>query len=489
MGKIIPTTTVAPKPQPTRFPPVSAPPVVIVLTPPTTTTIPPVARLSVTNADFGQVTVGALSAPQGVSVVNDGNVALSVVSVTTDGPFVAGDSTCPVGLTLNPGQTCIVQVSFGPTNTGPQNGQLVLAASGAPGSVGATGVGTLTGSGSRNSISIEPPAFSFGSVLLGDVVPTADLAVRNSGTGPVKVATIAFGPNAKGFSVVQKGCAGITLAPQATCPFQVTVKPAAAGSRSVLVVATGAAGETAQATLRISVSVAKLSITPVPLLLGSVTVAKPAPVKSLTVRNVGGVPVKIASVVLTGPQAVEFAVTADGCTGKTLAPKKTCPVAVVGTPAQPGLRAVEVLVNSSLKTPTKGAVRVVGQPLVVATTAAPTTVPVPTVARFTPTLVMNPGVGTPGRVTEAQGSGFPANTPVQLAWEGRSVLVETVTDASGNFRVPIVILPGERPGTRAMTVVDQVPAFSGVRAPYLLQLGTFRPPGDAGRSGSLVGRG
>ena len=473
---------------------VLVPPSVIVLTPPTTTTttIAPVLQLSVTNADFGPTSVGVSSAPNSLVVTNEGNLVIVLVSVVTEGPYAASGGSCVPGVALLPGQNCQVLVSFAPKNPGPQNGRLVVVANSPIGDVSA--VGNLAGSGTRNSIAIEAPVVDFGAVLLGDAVPAANLVIRNTGSSSVKIAKVVLGPKAKEFAVAAKTCIGKLLPPQATCPFKVSVKPTAGGARSVLVIATGASGEAAQATLRIRISVAKLAITPIPMLLGTVIVGTPAAAKAMVVKNLGDVAVKVSKITLTGPQASEFVIVSDGCTGKTIAPKKTCPLTVAGTPAAAGLRAVEITVASSLKLPTKGSLRLIGK-AVVTTTLVPLTTPTTptppasTIQRFDPKLVMNPAVGTPGRPTEAQGSGFPANSVVQLAWQGQPVLRDVTTDASGSFRVSVVLLRGERPGTRFMTVVDQEPNFGGVRAPFLLQLPTFQPPGGAGNPNSMVGRG
>jgi hypothetical protein len=98
-------------------------------------------------------------------------------------------------------------------------------------------------------------------------------------------------------------------------------------------------------------------------------------------------------------------------------------------------------------------------------------------AVFTPTLKMNPGVVSPGGVTMAIGAGFPPDIDVQLAFDGETPFATVHTDASGAFRFGYLILRnGVRIGGRQVVAVDQ-PDFSGVRAPLLINLPTYRPSG------------
>ena len=90
---------------------------------------------------------------------------------------------------------------------------------------------------------------------------------------------------------------------------------------------------------------------------------------------------------------------------------------------------------------------------------------------------MNPGVVSPGEVTVAIGSGFPPNIDVELAFRDEPAFATVQTDATGAFRYNFLVLRnGIRIGGREVVAVDQ-PQFSGVFAPLLIDLATFRPAG------------
>jgi hypothetical protein len=80
-------------------------------------------------------------------------------------------------------------------------------------------------------------------------------------------------------------------------------------------------------------------------------------------------------------------------------------------------------------------------------------------------------------VTVAIGEGFPPNIDVQLAFEGEAPFTTVHSDGAGAFRFDFLIFRnGIRIGGRQVIALDQ-PQFSGVRAPLLIDLATFRPAG------------
>ena len=491
------------------------------IAPPPTVTTPPTpdeARIQVSGFDFGPVQVGLKSAAAEVVVSNVGSIPVRFLGATTEGPFAVLGSTCGNGGVLNVRATCTVSVQYSSTGAGLQTGNVIVTVLAPVGNI--VQPGPLQGTGTRSQIAIDPGGVDFGSVTQLDAVAPASLLVRNTGSGPARITGLGFTGATKDFSIQPAGCLGVTLAPGATCPFTITAKPKTGGLRSALVVATGASGEIARAAVNVRLLRTGLGVAPTPLDLGASLIGAPAAAKKATVRNIGEVPIAIAAVALAGPQAAEFSITLNGCAGVTLKPKATCPVTIGGTPSQAGLRSVSLTVTGGRKESAKSVLRMRGM---APTTTAPTTTPsattVPPVTKpattvvatspptapptspptaapttlppavFTPSLVMRPAVGRPGGVTEAIGTGFPPNATVHLSWEGDHLVRAVSADGSGRFSLPVVLMPGERIGGRYMATVDDASAYPGVRAPFLVQLPTFRPPGDSGQAGSLVGRG
>jgi hypothetical protein len=104
----------------------------------------PSVNLSLSNLDFGNQPVGTTSAPQPVTLTNDGTA-----DVTFSGIGVSGDysvaSTC--GLSLAPSASCNLNVTFTPTALGTRRGTISIAddAPGSPQVVTLAGTGTNSG--------------------------------------------------------------------------------------------------------------------------------------------------------------------------------------------------------------------------------------------------------------------------------------------------------------------------------------------------------
>ena len=209
---------------------------------------------------------------------------------------------------------------------------------------------------------------------------------------------------------------------------------------------------------------------------GSGTVGTSFPAKTFTVSNPGQTGVPIAGSALSGAGADQFVIATNTCAG-SLGPGASCAITVAATLTREGAMSATLGILGTGGQAAQATLRISG-----------------TLQLFTPALKMNPGVVSAGEVTAAIGSGFPPNIDVQLAFFGEAPFATVHTDAVGAFRFAYLILRnGIRIGGRQVIAIDQ-PQFSGVRAPLLIDLATFRPAGfssPAFTSGvrSLVSRG
>ncbi|MFC4031323.1 discoidin domain-containing protein [Streptomyces polygonati] len=114
---------------------------------------------------FGNVAVGATTAPQTVTVSNPGTAAATLTSISVSGPY-AQTNTC--GGALAAGASCTVAVTFKPTAGGAQNGTLAIA-----NSTTATPVGTtLTGTGVTSTTNLAQGATITASGSAGGFPPS-----------------------------------------------------------------------------------------------------------------------------------------------------------------------------------------------------------------------------------------------------------------------------------------------------------------------------
>jgi PKD repeat protein len=93
----------------------------------------------------------------------------------------------------------------------------------------------------------------------------------------------------------------------------------------------------------------------------------------------------------------------------------------------------------------------------------------------TPTLVLNPTVGTPGTIVTVTGTGFLPNTPVTVSWTVSTGSVVIVADTNGNLPPsPLLILTPDVLGPR----FAQASSTPQATAPFLVVPSTSEPGGD-----------
>ena len=197
-----------------------------------------------------------------------------------------------------------------------------------------------TGAPGAPAVSLTPPSLAFGSQLVGTTTASQPLTVQNVGTVILNIASIA----ASGDFAQTNTCAA-TLAPSASCTINVTFTPTALGVRNGAVsVASNAAGSPHSSTLSGTGTAVPpgpaVSLTPPALAFGSQLIGATTAAQALTLQNIGGPTLNIASIGASG----DFAQT-NTC-GATLAPTATCTINVTFTPTALGARSGAVTVAS-----------------------------------------------------------------------------------------------------------------------------------------------
>lgn len=183
--------------------------------------------------DFGDVLAGATSAPQRFILTNvmPGPINVQAPTLSGSNRFQLVAETC-ADRTLAPGATCMVDVSFAPTQANPAN--RLEAALTVPfkdvafsGSIPAQAYAALLGAGVPDTpfsrLSFEPPRCHFPRTPLHTTTPNAPALARNTGNLPLTLDAVnAYAP----FSLFTTACtAGTTLVPGASCAFDVAFHP------------------------------------------------------------------------------------------------------------------------------------------------------------------------------------------------------------------------------------------------------------------------
>ncbi len=164
--------------------------------------------------------VNTKSASQSVTLTNGGATKLSV-TVTISGDFTKSGA-CP--LSLNPGASCTISVTFAPTAGGTRTGTLTFTLPSGPLTVALTGTGTAIREG---WVTASPTSVTFNNGYVVGDNPSQDVTVTNTNGVAIGLGHVAI----SGSSVfTQTNTCGTTLAAGASCTVTVTFMPTVAGT-------------------------------------------------------------------------------------------------------------------------------------------------------------------------------------------------------------------------------------------------------------------
>ncbi len=285
---------------------------------------------------FGTTSVGTASAAQALTLSNAGTTTIHVGGVLTTADFTES-GTCT---TLNPGDSCTVQIAFTPQTAGVRSGALELQTDAAQ----SLEFVSLLGTGTPASVSLAPTTLDFGSLLLGRS-STQTATFMNSGTTPVTLSAITVtGDYAVASATTSRSpcAAGLVLAAAAACTVDITFSPVQIGTRSGTLRLTSDATALPLATSLTGIGTEpQLSATPNGLAFGGVQIGSTAAL-SLTLANISTSDVNQLAFTISG----DFSATST-CGPGTLTARSSCAITVTFAPTQTGTRAGVLTINSS----------------------------------------------------------------------------------------------------------------------------------------------
>ena len=427
--------------------------------------------LTAADVDFGAVAINT-TATKPVSFRNDGTVDVTPTTIDSSNAAdfaVVNGGTCARGQPIKVGASCTVQVAFTPTSNGAKESTLTITQPTDQSWDSVSAAVHLTGSGANGALSADPETIDFGTVSVGDTAAAQSFTVTNTGTLTTTIGTVLVSSPAE-FPLAGGTCAGATLAPADTCTVSVAFKPAATGSRSATMDVGGSGGAAVSVTLSgtgrsttpttpVPTTVARpvLSASPSSLDFGTVFIGAAASPQTVTIRNTGNGATSTTATV-TGAAAGDFAVTTNGCAGRSLSAGASCTLTIAFSPQGSGGRSASVTVSG--------------------TGGASATIRLSGTGQLNPVLAVSPGLVVPGQVMTAIGTNFPANASVTLAWDVGGPAAVTTADGTGAFQVTVVAPAGVGNGTRLLVVTSPPEAVSA-QASVLLQPAPFGFQGPA----------
>ena len=247
------------------------------------------------------------------------------------GAFWTGFVSC-YGATLQPNDTCSVQVWFGPNDTVPFAAQVRAWTN------GTSFAADLTGSGGQALVTGSPNPVEFGTATAGQQGGTQTVTLTNNGQlpGGFFVAVVSGGDVAS-FRLLHENCTGVPLDPSASCTAQVRFQPDGAGPKEAQLSFFGDQDGGAQVTLLGTGVDPRASLTPDNHDFGRLQVGDTSRAQAFDLTNDGHTPLKMSGASIVGDDADQFRLAGDECTDVTLPAGASCQVHVRFAPDARGV--------------------------------------------------------------------------------------------------------------------------------------------------------
>ncbi len=284
--------------------------------------------------DFGLQRINNGSTQTNFQLRNTGAAAVQVNSIDIVGPgsnnFWTGFSSC-WGTTLQPNDTCTVQVNFGPNDAITYSAQLRASVN------GVQFTADLSGRGGRAVVVGSPNPADFGTATTGQSGLTRTITLTNTGElpGGFFVAVVSGGDVAS-FRLLHENCTGHPLDPSASCTAQVRFQPDSPGPKVAQLSFFGDQDGGAQVNLTGVGLDPQASLTPASHDFGRRAVDTTSRGQTFEVSNDGDGSMRLNGASIVGPDADQYRLSGDDCTDVVLASGERCAVQVKFAPDSRG---------------------------------------------------------------------------------------------------------------------------------------------------------
>ena len=438
----------------------------------------PVAALSPVALAFSSA-VNTDSNVMRATLSNTGNAPLALASVTLGGTHaaefrLAPSTTCASGGSVAGGSSCVVDVVFKPTATGPRSASVAIAhnAAGGAAAVALNGTGTLT---PEPVLALDATDLDVGMQPVATTGTPRTVTLTNAGGAALTLSSLALGGTDAGDFVLGGTCqAGTPVASRGTCTLTVALRPQVLGAKSAtLTVSSNAPGGAATIALRgtaVRTPAPAVALSQAAIGFGTVTLGTTAVARTVLLTNSGSAAMQVTSIKTA---SLEFKVSHDCPT--SLAVGASCLVTVAYAPtAAIAAEAVEITTDA-LSSP--NSIVLTGQGSsqamsVLAWQGASASL------NFASTVVGEPGASKSLTLVN-QGPG--AVTLSTLGTAGASAGAFAI-DAASTCKLGLALAAN---GT-CTVVVTFAPSSAGTHAASLQVAGNGTPPGDITLTGTAA---
>ncbi len=285
---------------------------------------PPQLSFEPGSYDFGLQQINSNSTQTNFLLRNAGAAPVQVNSIDIVAPgsnaFWTGFIDC-WGQTLQPNDTCNVQVNFGPNQPIAYSAQLRAMVN------GVSFTADLSGQGGQPVFTASPSSADFGSATAGQPGMTRTITVTNEGDlpGGFFVAIISGG-DVGSFRLLHEDCTGAPLDPSASCTAEVRFQPDSAGAKRAQFTLVGNQGGPFQITLTGTGVDPEASLVPESHDFGRQANGTGSRAQAFTLANDGAMQLHLSDASIVGSGADQFRLTSDECTDATLPAGGSCQV-------------------------------------------------------------------------------------------------------------------------------------------------------------------
>jgi hypothetical protein len=311
------------------------------------------------------------------TLTNSGNVADVIGTATITSGFLNASDGCS-GVTVQPKGSCYIYVQFAPTTTGSITGTLTIPDSSTTTPHKVTLAGTSVTA--ANQLVLSQTSVAFPSQAPNTSSAQVTVYLTNQSTVALPITSVVLsGTNASDFRE-SDGCggsSGTTLGAEGSCAIYLTFSPAngdTAGTKTAKVTETDpGTGSPRTITLTGTVvnPVPAATVYPTGLSFASQNVGTTSAAQTFSVTNTGGANLVITTLTLSN--TTDFLISADGCSGQTVAAGNDCVVSVEFKPSTGGTRTGTISIPDNAT----------GSPQTVSLTGAGTGTPVATLESST----------------------------------------------------------------------------------------------------------
>jgi uncharacterized Zn-binding protein involved in type VI secretion len=269
--------------------------------------------ISPTGFDFGDVSFGATSPDQTVTITNVSGAPQTLNLAGGAAGEFGGQQNCQ-GKTLQLGESCQVTYAFKPTNFGSATGSTTLSVNGQPASFSFSGNGVAP-------FLISPLSFDFGNVAVNATSAPQTVTITNVSGAPQ---TLNLAGGAAGEFGGQQNCQGKTLQSGESCQVTYAFTPTATGTEngSTSLTVNGQSASFSFAGTGGTSNASPFLVSPRSFDFGDVAMGETSALQTVTITNVSGAPQTLN---LAGGAAGEFG-GQQNCQGKTLQSGESCQV-------------------------------------------------------------------------------------------------------------------------------------------------------------------